>query len=567
MPSTLSITDLDVAFGARTLFTALDLTLSDGDVTAVVGPNGSGKSTLMRTIVGELPVEHGLIQLAPRHATIAWLPQVLPDPEESLLGYARRRTGVADAERELEASTAAMASESYEEQPGRMPLSADRYARALERWLALGAADLEQRLPEVAATVGLDVEPTRPLGSLSGGEAARASLVAVLLSHYDVLLLDEPTNNLDARGLQLMADFVRSHTGPVLIASHDRAFLDAVTTKVVELDLHQQRIGHYTGSYSDFVAERARRQGQAWEAYETYAGARDSLVAQARQRHEWADKGRRSVTIGGETDKHIREKHRARADRQAAKGARIQRAADRLEVMEQPRKVWQLRYTITEGPPSADVVATLTDAVVRRPGFTLGPVTVVVGRGDRIAVTGDNGSGKTTLLAALLGRLPLASGRQSLGTRVQLGVLDQKRRLLDDDATVIEVVRRELGLRHGNALWPIGEVRTLLAKFGLGADHVSRQARSLSMGERTRALMALFQGRQVNTLVLDEPTNHLDLDAIEQLEAAVAAFSGTVLVVTHDAKVLSGIRPTHRWHVDNGTVGISTSEAAGLRQR
>ena len=567
MPSTLSITDLDVAFGARTLFTALDLTLSDGDVTAVVGPNGSGKSTLMRTIVGELPVEHGLIQLAPRHATIAWLPQVLPDPEESLLGYARRRTGVADAERELEASTAAMASESYEEQPGRMPLSADRYARALERWLALGAADLEQRLPEVAATVGLDVEPTRPLGSLSGGEAARASLVAVLLSHYDVLLLDEPTNNLDARGLQLMADFVRSHTGPVLIASHDRAFLDAVTTKVVELDLHQERIGHYTGSYSDFVAERARRQGQAWEAYETYAGARDSLVAQARQRHEWADKGRRSVTIGGETDKHIREKHRARADRQAAKGARIQRAADRLEVMEQPRKVWQLRYTITEGPPSADVVATLTDAVVRRPGFTLGPVTVVVGRGDRIAVTGDNGSGKTTLLAALLGRLPLASGRQSLGTRVQLGVLDQKRRLLDDDATVIEVVRRELGLRHGNALWPIGEVRTLLAKFGLGADHVSRQARSLSMGERTRALMALFQGRQVNTLVLDEPTNHLDLDAIEQLEAAVAAFSGTVLVVTHDAKVLSGIRPTHRWHVDNGTVGISTSEAARLRQR
>ena len=570
MPSTLSITDLDVAFGARTLFTALDLTLSDGDVTAVVGPNGSGKSTLMRTIVGELPVEQaeeGSIQLAPRHATIAWLPQVLPDPEESLLGYARRRTGVADAERELEASTAAMASESYEEQPGRMPLSADRYARALERWLALGAADLEQRLPEVAATVGLDVEPTRPLGSLSGGEAARASLVAVLLSHYDVLLLDEPTNNLDARGLQLMADFVRSHTGPVLIASHDRAFLDAVTTKVVELDLHQQRIGHYTGSYSDFVAERARRQGQAWEAYETYAGARDSLVAQARQRHEWADKGRRSVTIGGETDKHIREKHRARADRQAAKGARIQRAADRLEVMEQPRKVWQLRYTITEGPPSADVVATLTDAVVRRPGFTLGPVTVVVGRGDRIAVTGDNGSGKTTLLAALLGRLPLASGRQSLGTRVQLGVLDQKRRLLDDDATVIEVVRRELGLRHGNALWPIGEVRTLLAKFGLGADHVSRQARSLSMGERTRALMALFQGRQVNTLVLDEPTNHLDLDAIEQLEAAVAAFSGTVLVVTHDAKVLSGIRPTHRWHVDNGTVGISTSEAAGLRQR
>ena len=153
--ATLTIADLDVAFGARTLFTGLDLTLGDGDVTAVVGPNGSGKSTLMRTIVGELPVEHGSVQLAPRHATIAWLPQVLPDPEESLLAYARRRTGVTDADRELERSTAAMASETH---PDRMPLSADRYARALDRWLALGAADLDERLPEIASQVGLDVE-------------------------------------------------------------------------------------------------------------------------------------------------------------------------------------------------------------------------------------------------------------------------------------------------------------------------------------------------------------------------------------------------------------------------
>ena len=557
MPSTLTITDLDVAFGARTLFSGLDLTLADGDVTAVLGPNGSGKSTLMRTIIGELPVEHGSIQLVPRHATIAWLPQLLPDPQESLLSYARRRTGVTAAESELDASAAAMAAEP-DNQPGRMPLSADRYARALERWLALGAAELDDRLPEVAAKVGLDVDPTRPLGSLSGGQAARASLVAVLLSHYDVLLLDEPTNNLDARGLELMADFVRSHRGPVLIASHDRAFLDRVTTDVVELDLHQQRIGYYTGSYTDFVAERARRRGQAWEAYETYAGARDSLVAQARQRHEWADKGRRSVSLGGETDKHIREKHKARADRQAAKGARIQRAAERLEVVEQPRKEWRLRYRITEGPPSADVVATLTDAVLRRPGFTLGPVTLVVGRGDRIALTGDNGSGKTTLLAALLGRLPLTSGRHSLGSRVEVGVLDQGRRLFDADAGVLDVVRRALGNHpRTGALWSMADVRTLLAKFGLGAEHVARPARSLSMGERTRAIMAIFQGRRVNTLVLDEPTNHLDVEAIEQLEAAVAAFSGTVLVVSHDESLLSGIRLTHRWHVDNGHVTVS----------
>jgi ATPase subunit of ABC transporter with duplicated ATPase domains len=539
--STLTLTSLDVAFGARTLFTGLDLTLADGDVTAVVGPNGSGKSTLMRTIAGDLSVEAGTIRLAPRHATIAWLPQLLPDPTESLLAYVRRRTGVEAADHELESASTALAEGG--------PQGEDRYARALERWLALGAADLEDRLPEVASRVGLDVDAARPLGSLSGGQAARASLVAVLLSQYDVLLLDEPTNNLDTRGLELMVEFVPSHTGPVLIASHDRHFLDEVATNVVELDLHQQRIGHYTGTYSDFVEQRGLARVHAWEAYEGYAAHRDSLVAQGRQRREWADKGRRAVAAGGEGDKHIREKKKARADRQAAKGARLERAADRLAVVAQPRKEWQLRYAITEGPASADVVATLSEAVVERHGFRLGPTSVTVSRGDRVAITGDNGSGKTTLLGALLGRLPLSSGRVSHGARVSVGVLDQDRSLLETDDTVLDVVTRELA-------WQPAKVRTLLAKFGLGAEHVHRPARSLSMGERTRALMALFQGREVNVLVLDEPTNHLDLDAIEQLEAALAAFGGTVLVVSHDADLLRGIRLTHRWHVDRGGVTV-----------
>ena len=202
-------------------------------------------------------------------------------------------------------------------------------------------------------------------------------------------------------------------------------------------------------------------------------------------------------------------------------------------------------------------MATLSDAVVERQDFRLGPVSLVVGRGDRIAVVGDNGSGKTTLLAALLGELHLSSGRQALGSRVSVGVVDQQRRLLDVDDPVLDVVRRELGAspRTGRE-WPTSDVRTLLAKFGLGSEHVARPARSLSMGERTRALMALFQGREVNLLVLDEPTNHLDVAAIEQLEAAVAAFGGTVLVVTHDAGLRDGIRLTHAWSVDRGQVTV-----------
>ena len=547
MSTTLTISGLDVAFAARTLFRGLDLVLADGNVTAVVGANGSGKSTLMRTIVGELPVESGTITLAPRDATIGWLPQVVPDPAESLLAYARRRTGVAAADLALEDASVALA----EGRPG----AEEEYAATLERWLALGAADLEDRLPQVAGRVGLDVDPDRPLGSLSGGQSARAALVAVLLSRYDVLLLDEPTNDLDARGLELMVEFVTGHQGPILIASHDRSFLDRVTTHVVELDLAQQRIGHYTGGWSEYVAEREQVRRHAREAYETYADRRDDLLAQARRRDDWAAKGRRNASRNDEPDKNIREKHKARADRQAGKAARLKKAVDRLEVAEQPRKEWELRYSISTGPSPAAVVATLDRAEVSRDGFRLGPVDLTVSRGDRIAVAGDNGSGKTTLVKALLGELPLSAGRRSLGTRVRPGVLDQRRSLLDSDASVVDVVRAELAGPDQQGP-DRADVRTLLAKFGLGSEHVDRPARTLSMGERTRAMMAVFQAREVNVLVLDEPTNHLDVAAIEQLESALVDYDGTLLVVTHDAALVESLDVTHRWHVADGGVTV-----------
>ncbi|CUR56523.1 ATPase component of ABC transporters with duplicated ATPase domain [metagenome] len=540
MSTTLALTGVDITLGARTLVTGLDLVLGDGDVTALVGPNGSGKSTLMRSVLGELPLGSGSMRLSPGSATIGWLPQVPPDAAETLLEHARRRTGVAAADLALQASADQLAAgvEGAEE----------RYSTAWERWLSLGAADLEDRLPEVAAQVGLDVAVDRPLGSLSGGQAARASLVVVLLSRYEVLLLDEPTNDLDARGLALVTDFVMAHDGPVLVASHDRDFLDSVATRVVELDLPQQRIGHYSGGYTDFVAARTLARRQAREAFEAYAGERDTLIAQARRRDDWAAQGRQAVKRGDEPDKHLRERDKARADRQSAKAARIKRSAERLEVVEQPRKEWQLRYTLSSGPDPAEVVATLSGARVDRGDFRLGPVDLTVGRGDRVAVSGDNGSGKTTLLRCLWGDLPLSEGRASLGTRVTLGVLDQQRRLFDTDEPVLDVVRDALDGRES------AEVRTLLAKFGLGSDHVTRPGRTLSHGERTRALLAVFGARAVNVLVLDEPTNHLDAPAIEQLESALADYAGTIVVVSHDVRFLSALGITRRWHLENGRV-------------
>ncbi|NLF03580.1 MAG: ABC-F family ATP-binding cassette domain-containing protein, partial [Actinomycetales bacterium] len=233
-------------------------------------------------------------------------------------------------------------------------------------------------------------------------------------------------------------------------------------------------------------------------------------------------------------------------EKQAAKVSQSERALERLEVVEEPRKEWELRLSIAAAPRSGSVVATLDSAVVRRGGFTLGPVSAQVSYGDRIVITGANGAGKSTLLALLLGRLVPDEGRASLGSGVLVGEVDQARSLFDGESPLADTF---------GALvpdWPEADVRTLLAKFGLGGEHARRPSSSLSPGERTRAALAVLQARGVNLLVLDEPTNHLDLPAITQLEDAVESFAGTVLLVTHDRRMLAEVRATRRWHLDGG---------------
>ena len=222
---------------------------------------------------------------------------------------------------------------------------------------------------------------------------------------------------------------------------------------------------------------------------------------------------------------------------------------ERLEEVEEPRKEWELRYSIAAAPRGSSVVLTARGAVVRRGGFTLGPVDLQVDAGDRIAVTGPNGSGKTTLLAHAA-RSPGARRGDGVARarRSRSGEVDQVRGVLTGTESLLEAVRAHLPDQ------PPAEVRTLLAKFGLKAAHVDRPVGNLSPGERTRAALALLQARGVNLLVLDEPTNHLDLPAIEQLESALDAYTGTLLLVTHDRRMLDAVRVDRRWAVEAGRV-------------
>ena len=542
MNATVQATDLAAGHGDRTLFSGLNLIVAAGDVVGLVGANGAGKSTLLRLLAGIDRPEEGRVTLSPPTATVGFLQQEpARRPGETVGQFLARRTGVADAQTAMDAAAEALADST---------LDADAYPDTLDRWLALGGADLEERVGAVLAEVGLDAGPDALMTGLSGGQAARAGLAALLASRYDVLLLDEPTNDLDLDGLARLEEFVGRQRSPLMIVSHDREFLARTVNRIVELDLAQQQVGIYQGGYQSYLDEREVARRHARQAYEQYADTVDGLQATARMQRAWMAKGvrnaRRSATSGSERDKNIRHLRGQTSEKQAAKASQTDRRIERLEEVAEPRKEWELRMSIAVAPRAGAEVAVLRNAVCRRGEFQLGPVDAQVGWADRIAITGANGSGKSTLLGALLGTLGLDQGTASLGPGVRVGEVDQARKLFLGGEPLASAFRSEI------PDWTEQEIRTLLAKFGLGGEHATRNAESLSPGERTRAALALLQAREVNLLVLDEPTNHLDLPAIEQLESALDSFPGTLLLVTHDRRMLDAVRVTRRWSITKG---------------
>ncbi|MEV4640220.1 ABC-F family ATP-binding cassette domain-containing protein [Actinoplanes sp. NPDC049548] len=542
MSATMIARDLAAGHGDRNLFSGLDLVVAPGDVIGLVGANGAGKTTLLRTLAGLLPVEAGAVSLSPPTATVGYLPQEREQrPGETVRDLLVRRTGVGPAQAAMEAAAEALA----EGAPG----AEEAYAVALERWLDLGGADLEERAEQVTGELGLAVTLDHPATALSGGQAARAQMASLLLSRYDVFLLDEPTNDLDLDGLRRLEEFVTGLRAGAVLVSHDREFLSRTATAVLELDLAQQQIHLYGGGYDAYLEERATRRRHARESYEEYADRVSALEERARMQRNWMEHGVRNARRKAKDNDKIGRGMRAEStEKQAAKARQTQRMIERLEVVEEPRKEWELRMEIAVAPRAGAVVASLRDAVVRRGGFTLGPVTLQIDWADRVAITGANGSGKSTLLAALLGRSPLDEGSAHLGPQVVVGEVDQARGLFLGGEPLLAA--------FGAAVpdFADADVRTLLAKFGLKAAHVLRPAATLSPGERTRAALALLQARGVNLLVLDEPTNHLDLPAIEQLESALADYPGTLLLVTHDRRMLEAVRTDRHFEVADGKV-------------
>ncbi|MDO9377520.1 MAG: ABC-F family ATP-binding cassette domain-containing protein [Nocardioidaceae bacterium] len=545
MSATLVAKDLSGGHAHRTLFEHLDLTIAPGDVVGVVGANGAGKTTLLRLLAGDVAPLGGTVSTAPSDAFVGWLPQEHERlPGETIAGYVARRTGAAAATVAMESTAEALGSGA--------PGADDAYALAFDHWMASGASDLDDRIVPVLADLGLEVGPDALMTSLSGGQAARAALASLLLSRFDLVLLDEPTNDLDLAGLDRLETFVRGLRNGVVLVSHDREFLERCVTRIVELDLAQNKVAVYDGGYDAFLEERAVARRHAREAYDEFADKKADLVSRARTQREWSSQGvRNAMKKSPDNDKIRRKASTESSEKQAQKVRQMESRIERMDEVEEPRKEWALQFTIGSAPRSSSVVATLSDASLQRGDFVLGPVSLQVDARDRIGITGPNGAGKTTLLDLLLGRAEPDSGRTSLGASVAVGEIDQARTGLDEALPLgdaFEAVVPEM---------TSAEVRTLLAKFSLKADQVTSLVGRLSPGERTRAALALLQARGVNLLVLDEPTNHLDLPAIEQLEEALESYDGALLLVSHDRRLLDTVRLDHRWQVDGGQVTVT----------
>jgi ATP-binding cassette subfamily F protein 3 len=502
--------------GTFVILDAVNAAVAVGERVGLVGPNGAGKTTLLRIVAGTDEPDRGEVQRR-RSLTVGLLAQEAHFDEAfasapDLRTAVRRGAAVVEGlEREMAALEAAGEAGSA------------HYAELAARFSAVDGWTLDQRVDEALAGLGFSAaEIARSPEELSGGQQTRAALARLLVADLDLLLLDEPTNHLDLGAIEWLEEAVRRRRGALVVASHDRAFLDATVTRVWEL--RDRRLTTFRGDYSAYARQREERDAR--------------LRREAEGRDDEIAKERALVQTYRSQRKHGKmHEHEARLAR-----------LDRIDVPRAGPTLRLDRALGTPAPRSGEVVLRLEDLVVGHPG---GPdvarvVRLEASRGERIGIVGPNGAGKTTLLRVVAGELQPRAGRLAFGANVQLGYLAQVRSNPVHGETVLDALLAEIPLTPG-------EARGYLARFLFRGDDVFKEVRSLSGGERSRLELALLGILPSNLLLLDEPTNHLDIPAREALEAFMRETPATLLVVSHDRRLLE-TTCDRLWVVDDGAV-------------
>ncbi len=534
----LSFSSVSKSFQDRAVLRNVTLSIAEHSRTAIVGVNGSGKSTLLRLAAELITPDTGSVHRA-AGATVAYVPQdYAPLGEHTVESYLKQRAGVLELEQELRQLEQAMGNDN--------PATADSYVAVTDRYLALGGYELPGRMKQALATLGLPASLLdRPVAQLSGGQQVRVGLAGILVSRFELYLLDEPTNNLDPGALDLLAEFVATTDATFVLVSHDRAFLDAIATNVIEIDEHDHTAAAFGGTFAEYREAREQLLAARSARYRTYLAEVSRLKTAIRAQQEKASKTK-DTQPRRDNDKYAPSFFAQRAARQASSAMRtLEQRLSRLETVDEPRTGWELRLDLSRTSRSGEQVAELCDVSKTYGDFTLGPLSLSLYWQDRLALGGHNGAGKSVLIALLTGSTAPDAGTVRLGQGVQAGVLRQSGINLADGASGLSVFQRHVPI-------PEAQARTLLAKFDLGAEHVHRPVIVYSPGERCRLGLAVLMAQGANLLVLDEPTNHLDLAAQEQLEQALLTFNGTLLVVSHDREFCERVGITRRIELADG---------------
>ena len=507
----ISLDNLTVSYGGWTLFDNISFLINPKDRIGLVGRNGAGKTTLLRIITGEQQPTSGAVTLN-GDCTIGYLPQTMRVADTTTLveETAKAFEEVLRLEAEIEALTREIAertdyeSASYEQLLHRLNDAQDHYH-------ILGGetrdADIEKTL------LGLGFKRSdfgRATSEFSGGWRMRIELAKLLLRRPSIFLLDEPTNHLDIESIQWLEEYLKNYNGAVLLISHDRAFLDNVTNRTVELSLG--KITDYKVSYSKYVVLRAKRRAQQMAAYEN----QQRMIEKT---EEFIEKFRYKPTKSNQVQSRIKQLERL----------------DRLEIEEEDLATLNIKFP--PAPRSGQIVAEISEA-----GMSFGEKHVfsganfVIEKGDRIALVGRNGEGKTTLARMLIGQLTPTEGSVRLGANVNIGYYAQNQDdLMDGDFTVYDTLDRVA----------VGDIRTrlrdILGAFLFRGEDIDKKVKVLSGGERARLAMARMMLEPRNLLVLDEPTNHMDMRSKDILKNAIMKYDGTVVVVSHDREFLDGM--------------------------
>ena len=504
-----SIEHLSIEFSARPLFTDVSFVINDRDRIALTGKNGAGKSTLMKIIAGQQMPTAGTVS-SPRGTTIGYLPQVMELAgdrsvmDEALLAFDHIR----DLQSEIERMQREMAERTDYETEDYMQLC-ERYARAEEHFQLMGGLNFHAEVERTLLGLGFErSEFQRPTRELSGGWRMRIELAKLLLRQPDILLLDEPTNHLDIQSIQWLEQYLQQRTGALVLVSHDRAFMNNVTTRTIEITCG--RIWDYKVKYDEYVRLRAERREQQLRAYEN-------------QQKEIADL------------KDFIERFRYKPTKAVQVQERIKQLSRiiPIEVDDVDNSALHLKFPPCER--SGDYPLIVEELAKSYDHPVISHVNLTIRRGEKVAFVGRNGEGKSTLVKCILGEIPF-EGSLKVGHNAQIGYFAQNQaQLLDPELTVYDTIDR---VARGDIRT---RIRDILGAFMFGGEASDKKVKVLSGGERSRLAMIKLLLEPVNFLILDEPTNHLDLRSKDVLKEAIAAFDGTVIIVSHDREFLDGL--------------------------